>query len=217
MATKYPFEEHTRVTWAPTVTHLAQPNTVELNAGTLLTCHLTKDGLNPGGSTNGIDSGALCSRIDGQVAGSVSFSATLKFFRYEQGDDDAWDLVNWGDAGYLVIRRGLAYDTIWGVGQAVEVYKAQLQGEQTKAEINNALVQRYKAQIEGSMAQVEIYKAEVGAASVLVQLEQNKLQAAGAQFREPVVASSAANTLTTFEGSLFVEDAEQKATVGASS
>ena len=109
----------------------------------------------------GIDSGALCSNIEGQIAGSVAFSANLKFFRYEQGDDDAWDLVNWGDAGYLVIRRGLPYDTIWGVGQDVEVYKAQ--------------------------------------------------------FGEPVVASSAANTLTTFEVSLFVEDAEQKATVGASS
>ena len=161
MATKYPFEKHTRVTWAPSITNIALPNAVELNAGTLLTCHLTKDGLNPGGSTNGIDSGALCSNIEGQIAGSVAFSANLKFFRYEQGDDDAWDLVNWGDAGYLVIRRGLAYDTIWGVGQAVEVYKAQ--------------------------------------------------------FGEPVVASSAANTLTTFEVSLFVEDAEQKATVGASS
>ncbi len=157
---KYPFEKHTRVSWVPSIGSLALPNTVELNAGTLLTCHLTKDGLNPGGSTNGIDSGALCSNIDGQIAGSVSFSATLKFFRYDD-TDTAWDLVSWGDSGFLVIRRGLAYDTIWGVGQDVEVYQAQ--------------------------------------------------------FGEPVVAGSAANTLTTFEVSLFVEDANQKAVVGASS
>jgi len=160
MGAKFPFEKHTRVAWVPTLSDMDLPNAVEIAAGTELTCHLTKDGLNPGGSTNGIDSGALCNNIDGQIAGSVGFSATLKFFRYDD-DDTAWDLVNWGDEGYLVVRRGPSYDTVWGVGQPVEVYKAQ--------------------------------------------------------FGEPIVAGSASNTLTTFEVSLFVDDANQKAVIGASS
>lgn len=160
MGAKFPFEEHTRVVWAPTIVHLSSPNTLELQAGTDLTCHLTKDGLNPGGSTNGIDAGSLCSRVDGQIAGSVSYNATLRFFRYDD-DDVAWELVNWGDPGFLVVRRGIAHSDPWVVGQAVEVYRAQ--------------------------------------------------------FGEPVVAGSASNTLVTFEVSLFVEDADLKAVVGASS
>ena len=160
MAQKFPFEEYTRVSWVPTIADISAPTAAELDAGTVLTCHLTKDGLNPGGSTNMVDSGALCSRVDSQVVGSVGYQATLKMFRYND-DDTAWDLVNWGDTGYLVVRRGIAYDFAWTAGQKVEVYEGQ--------------------------------------------------------FGEPIPASSAANTLQTFEVSLAVEDADLKATIAAGS
>lgn len=157
---KYPFEEYTRVYWVPTIADISAPTAQELDAGTDLTCHLTKDGLNPGGSTNGVDSAALCSRVDSQVAGSVSYNATLRFFRYWD-DDLAWDLVGWSDAGHLVVRRGIRHDVAWTAGQPVEVYRAQ--------------------------------------------------------FGEKIPAASAANTLQTFEVSLFVEDADLDAVVAAGS
>lgn len=127
MAAKYPFEEKTRVSWVTTIADMAEPSPTEMGAGTDITCFLTKDGLNPGGSTNGVDAGTLCTIVDGQVAGSVSYQATLKGYRYSPAaDDDFWDLCAHGTAGYLVIRRGAAHDAAWANGQPVEVYKAQM-------------------------------------------------------------------------------------------
>ena len=73
----------------------------------------------------------------------------------------------------------------------VEVYKAQLAAEQTKATINQALVSQYKAMVEAGMAQVEIYRAQVGAAQTLIQLEQAKIGAAGEQIRAFVATINA--------------------------
>ena len=157
MATKFPFEEYTRVSLVTTVSNLSGPSTAELNGGTDITCFLTKDGLNPGGSTNGVDSGSLCNRVDSQVAGSVSYSFTLRGFRFSDSDD-FWDACSWGHNTHVVVRRGPAYDAAWANGQDVEVYKVQM--------------------------------------------------------GEKIPAASAANTMQTFEVSLFVEDAELDAVVG---
>lgn len=157
---KFPFEEYTRVSLVSSIADISAPTADELDAGTDITCYLTKDGLNPGGSTNGVDSGSLCSRVDSQVAGSVSYNATLRGFRYWD-EDDFWDVCAWGTNTHLVVRRGPAHDAAWTAGQPVEVYTVQM--------------------------------------------------------GEKIPASSAANTLQTFEVSLFVEDADLDATVAAGS
>ena len=126
---RYPFEEHTRVHWVPgaTITNLAAPTVAQINAGPDITCFITRDGLNPGGTTNKVDSAGLCTRIDGQVVGSVGYDFTLKMFRDNaSGGDDAWDLANWGDLGQLVVRRGVPYSTAFAAAQKVEVYDAQM-------------------------------------------------------------------------------------------
>lgn len=157
---KYPFEEYTRVSLVPAIADISAPTAAELDAGTDITCFLTKDGLNPGGSTNGVDSGSLCNRVDSQVAGSVAYQATLRGFRYWD-EDDFWDACAWGTNTHLVVRRGAPYDTAWTAGQPAEVYKVQM--------------------------------------------------------GEKIPASSAANTLQTFEVSLFVDNADLDATVAAGS
>lgn len=126
MPSKFPFEEYTRVSWVTTVADITAPTSAELDAGTDITCYLTKDGLNPGGDTSGVDSASLCNRVDGEVTGSVSYDFMLRGFRYNDADDDFWDLCNWGDEGYLVVRRGYAHDLAWTAGQSVEVYDAQM-------------------------------------------------------------------------------------------
>jgi hypothetical protein len=73
----------------------------------------------------------------------------------------------------------------------IEVYKAELAGEQLKADINQTLVAQYRASIEANMAQVEIYRAQVGAAQTLVSLEQTKISAAGEQVRAYVAQVNA--------------------------
>lgn len=125
MSQKYPFEEYTRVSLVTSISNISAPTVAELNAGTDITCDLTKDGLNPGGSTNGVDSAGLCSRVDSQVAGSVGYSMALKGFRYSDSDS-FWTLANWGDVSHVVVRRGAAYDDAWAASDAVEVYKIQM-------------------------------------------------------------------------------------------
>ena len=157
---KYPFEEHTRVYLSPTIADISAPTAAELDGGTDITCFLTKDGLNPGGSTNGVDAGSLCNRVDSQVAGSVSYSFTLRGFRYWD-EDDFWDVCAWGTNTHVVVRRGIRHDVAWTAGQPVEVYRVQM--------------------------------------------------------GEKIPAASAANTMQTFEVSMFVEDADLDAVVAAGS
>lgn len=93
-------------------------------------------------------------------------------------------------AGYQAYAS--AYDTLIKAELTkVEVYKAELSAEQTKAQINLALVQQYKAQIDGTLATVEIFKAQVSAAQTLVSLEQARMQAAGEQIRAFVAVTNA--------------------------
>lgn len=85
-----------------------------------------------------------------------------------------------------------AYDTVIKAElNKVEVFKALLAAEQTKADINKSLVERFKAEIDGAMAAVEIYKARVGAAQTLVELERARIQAGAEQVRAFVATVSA--------------------------
>lgn len=124
----YPFEEFTRVVWVPGPSGIANihaPTVAEIAAGTDLTCLITKDGLNPGGTTNKIDTGALCNRLDAQSIGSVGMDYSLKLKR-DNAADAAWVLAVWGAEGFLVVRRGILYGTAVAAGQPVEVMHAQM-------------------------------------------------------------------------------------------
>lgn len=126
---RYPFEEYTMALWvalADGIVDIAAPTTTELAAGEDITCFLTKDGLRLGASTNGVDGGGLCNRDDLQSAGSVGWSPMLKGYRdAEDGGDTFWNLAEWGANGFLVIRRGILYETAIAADQKVEVYPMQ--------------------------------------------------------------------------------------------
>lgn len=129
-ATKFPFEEFTRVVWVPDppgITNISAPTVSELNhpEAVDLSCLLTTDGLALGVGTNGVAGAALCSRLDSQAPGKVTFSPALTGFRFnDEDDDDLWYLCVWSEPGYLVVRRGRPYDQAWASGDPVEVYKA---------------------------------------------------------------------------------------------
>jgi hypothetical protein len=113
----------------------------------------------------------------------------LTFETAKQYADNAIQVYNAATEQYKALLSAYqvyasAYKTIIDAEMTkVEVYKAELMGEQTKSQINGTLVAQYKAQIEAGMAQVEIYRAQVGGAQTLVQLEQAKIGAAGEQIR----------------------------------
>lgn len=125
MADEYTYEHFTRVDWVPTITNIAAPTVAQLNAGTELSTFLTKDGLQTPNSQNMVDNGTLADRFDAQGAGTYGGSVTLKARRKNDGTDAAWNLFAWKEQGYIVVRRGLAYDAAWAAAQEVEVYPAE--------------------------------------------------------------------------------------------
>lgn len=85
-----------------------------------------------------------------------------------------------------------AYDTIIKAETAkIDIFRARLQAEETKANINKSLVDRYRAEIDARMSVVEIYKARVGAAQTLVEIERARIQAGGEQVRAFVATVNA--------------------------
>ena len=152
---RYPFDEMTKVYWVPTIADISAPTVSELTAGVDITCFLTKDGLAPGGSTSKVDGGSLCSRVDGQSIGSVTYDATLKGYRdRESGGDDFWILCSWNAAGYLVIRRGTTYSTAFAAANKVEVYEASM-GEPVMASSAKDTNQTFEVQLAVANADIK--------------------------------------------------------------
>jgi len=134
-----PYDAHTKVWWVTTIAAIATPTIAEIEAGVDLSCFLTKDGLDTGVSESAVDGGTLCSTIDGETPGTSKFSPTLKMYRATvAADDDAWDLVALGTAGYLVVRRMIPQATAVAAAQKVEVYQGQFGNPMPAASAANA-------------------------------------------------------------------------------
>ena len=116
-----------RVHHVPTVANKAAPTVAEINAGTDLTPHMTKDGLQVPSGQNMVDDSNLNEVYDAQLVGSFGgpISMTLKRNNASGGTDTAWNLIVYGLSGYLVVRRGITWATAFAAGQAVEVYPTQ--------------------------------------------------------------------------------------------
>lgn len=122
-----PYEERTRVYWVPTIASIAAPTVAELNAGTDLSCFITKDGLTEPNSQNMVDAAALCERFDAQRVGSFGGTIGLKMYRDTvDADDDAYNLCVYGTNGYLVRRWGVTHGTAWAAAQKVAVFPAEM-------------------------------------------------------------------------------------------
>lgn len=122
---RYAHEGFTRVAWVVTIASKTAPTTGELNAGTLLSSFTTKDGVNPGLTANFVDSATIEETFDAQGVGSYGGTLELTGFR-DNSSDTFWNLVVYGTAGFVVVRRGIAVATAWTSTQKVEVYPAQM-------------------------------------------------------------------------------------------
>ncbi|WP_318201035.1 hypothetical protein [Streptomyces sp. SCL15-4] len=113
----------TRVAWLSTVANINAPTVTELTAGADYTKRITPDGLKLDPSTADVDTGSLASTFDTKTVGRVGFDVELTFKRGDTvGDDAPYTTLKYGVSGFLVVRRGLAYNTAWASGQKVEVY-----------------------------------------------------------------------------------------------
>jgi hypothetical protein len=114
-----------RMSWVVTIANKAAPTVAELNAGTLLSPFTTKDGVDPGLTTNMVDSATIEETFDAQGVGS--YGGTLKLTMYRDDTaDTAWNLMVYGTIGFVVVRRGIASATAYANPQKCEVYPAQM-------------------------------------------------------------------------------------------
>lgn len=136
-------------------------------------------------------------QLEGQLMDYAMKIEQMAFEAARAAAENSMQLYNAGVERFKALLQGFqtyasTYETIIKAElNKVEVYKAELDGEKIKADINSSMVQQYKAEIEGSMAVVEIYKAQISGAQVLMGLEKSKLEAAGEQVRAFVASINA--------------------------
>jgi hypothetical protein len=113
----------TRVYSVPTISNINAPTTAECNAGTQLEPFMTPDGLvgfRP--ETADVDNSKLNSTFNTKTVGRVDFSGTLLRFIKQVGSDTIYNLLIFGYATNIVVRRDVTSTTAWAASQSVEVY-----------------------------------------------------------------------------------------------
>lgn len=120
-----PFEEYTNVIFCTTIASIAAPTVAEIAAGDDLTTFITKDGLTTPSNQNMVDSATISTRFDAQRVGSYGGPINLTMKRDDDDAVDPFELLAWGDEGFMVIRRLVPYATSFAAGQRVEVYPVE--------------------------------------------------------------------------------------------
>lgn len=112
MPTKYPADGKLFVGWLedPTgeaIADVTAPTEAELSTIVDLSCEIKSGGFEPGITTGVTDAKSICSANVAQGLGQTNVSPKVTFWRFEQPDDTAWELVEKGAAGWLVWRTGV--------------------------------------------------------------------------------------------------------------
>lgn len=120
---QFAFDGNTRIVRCASLADPSGPTTVELNAGTDLSEMLPKDGWQPSNNTNSVEAGKLSQTYDASVPGTWGGEVQATFFRdSDEVLDIAWELFDYGNSGFMVVRYGLPFTTAWANGQRVEVW-----------------------------------------------------------------------------------------------
>lgn len=139
----------TKVYSVPSIANKNAPTTTELNAGTDITSLLTADGLvgfKP--DTADVDNSSLASTFDTKIDGRASYSGTLLRMKKQDPTSDAvYNTMVKGYATNIVVRRGVAQSTAWGVGNKVSVYPSRC-GEVADTDPEPNSVQKYEIPIK---------------------------------------------------------------------
>jgi hypothetical protein len=126
MAT-YTHDEYTRIWWCTSISSKTAPTVAEINAGVELTTYVAKDGLKVGASNNVVKNDNISTSFSGEIPGTYGNKLSLKCFR-DNSADTAWTTLGTRNtAGFLVVRRGVAYTTAVATSQKVEVYPGRTQ------------------------------------------------------------------------------------------
>lgn len=123
------FDGMVKVSWVTTISNIASPTAVELNAGVPLEGALLPDGLTISADTAEVDNSKMNSTANTVIVGRGTWTLGIKYVR---GDTSNTYAVAVETAmapkanGYLVVRRDIVSTTTFTAAQKVEVYPAQI-------------------------------------------------------------------------------------------
>lgn len=113
----------TKVAFVTSIANINAPTAAELTAGLDWTSRITPDGLKTDPTTADVNTSSLASTFDTNQPGRRSYVCEVTFKRgTTPTDDQPYTTLLYGTAGYLVVRRGVAYTTAFTTGDKVEVY-----------------------------------------------------------------------------------------------
>lgn len=141
-----------KVSYVPMIADPAAPTVTELTAGTSLECLIMSDGLDISTDESVVSAPKLCETIDAELPGRAKTTIQLTCVRKDTpAEDIAWTTLQRGLKGYLVVRRGIPFDTAWTAADPVEVYPVQFgQRRPIKPEANG--VEKFLSQAYNSAA-----------------------------------------------------------------
>lgn len=130
-----------KVAWVTSIASLNAPTAAELSAGSDWTTRLTPDGLKTDPTTADVDTSSLASTFNTNQPGRKSYACEITFKRGSTPtEDQPYTTLSYGTAGFLVVRRGLAYATAFTAGDRVEVYPVTASEPQNVAPAANEVL-----------------------------------------------------------------------------
>lgn len=113
----------TKVVWASSLSSQTAPTATELNALADYTQRITPDGLKIDPTTAEVDTSSLASRFDTAEAGRTKFDIEITFKKGTTTPEQLpWATLVYGTHGYVVVRRGVNFETAFAASDSVEVY-----------------------------------------------------------------------------------------------
>lgn len=132
---------NTKVAWVSSVASTVAPTAAELNAGFDWTSRLTPDGLKTDPTTADVNTSSLASQFDTNQPGRRSYVCEVTFKRGSTAlEDQPYTTLTYGTAGFLVVRRGVAYATAFATGDKCEVYPVTCGEPQNIAPVANEVL-----------------------------------------------------------------------------
>lgn len=114
----------TRISICPAIVSVSAPTVAELNAGTMISALLDRDGIEINHDTQTISRTKWFSNQEVEYPTRFATSFTVRGYRHIAAVDNV--LLNlfstFRQRKFIVVRRGGSTDTAWAAGQLVEVY-----------------------------------------------------------------------------------------------
>lgn len=121
-----PADGNVKVLWVPALAAPTAPTDDELTAVSVVdvSCYLTSDGWAPGLDEAAIADNRLCDTQTYEQPGRHSRSLQVTYIDNPNGalDNEAFETLVPGTAGYFVTRAGKAWDAVIAVGDDVNVW-----------------------------------------------------------------------------------------------